>query len=112
RQVCGLARAELQIIYGLPGDSPEGFRRTLAYARTLPASVRAYHCLVLPDALMTRSKPEWDVCYDPVTLRMTSCKGWSAEQLQETNAWITNEARAAGGKAGDFWWHFPAASRA
>jgi len=112
RQVCGLARAELQIIYGLPGDSPEGFRRTLAYARSLPASVRAYHCLVLPDALMTRSKPEWEVCYDPVTLRMTSCKGWSAEQLRETNAWITNEARAAGGKAGDFWWHFPASSRA
>ena len=107
RQVSGLARTELQIIYGLPGDTPEGFRRTLAYARSMPASVRAYHCLVLPDALMTRAKPEWNVRYDPVTLRMTSCQGWSAEQLQEMNAWITREARAAGGKAGDFWWFFP-----
>jgi len=107
RQVCDLARTELQIIFGLPGDSPEGFLRTMAYARSLPVGVRAYHCLVLPDALMTRSKPEWNVCYDPVSLRMTSCEGWSDEQLQEMNGWITREAHAAGGKAGDFWWYFP-----
>ncbi|MCH2117516.1 MAG: amidohydrolase [Pirellulales bacterium] len=62
----------MQIIFGLPLDSPEGFLKTLAYARSLPVAVRAYHCLVLPDALMSRSEPEWEICYDPLTLEMTS----------------------------------------
>jgi coproporphyrinogen III oxidase-like Fe-S oxidoreductase len=107
RQVCDVAKAELQVIFGLPGDTPAGFRRTLEVARSMPVSVRAYGCLVLPDAFMTRSKPEWNVRYDPVSLRMTSCLGWSEEALAETRAWITEEAHSAGGKAGNYWWWFP-----
>jgi radical SAM superfamily enzyme YgiQ (UPF0313 family) len=107
RQVCDVAHAEVQIIFGLPGDSPAGFRRTLEVARSLPVSVRAYGCLVLPDALMTRSKPEWNVRYDPVSLKMTSCKGWSEADLLEMREWIGAEARNAGGKAGEYWWWFP-----
>jgi radical SAM superfamily enzyme YgiQ (UPF0313 family) len=107
RQVCDVAHAEVQIIFGLPGDSPAGFRRTLEVARSLPVSVRAYGCLVLPDALMTRSKPEWQVRYDPVSLKMTSCRGWSEADLGEMREWIGTEARAAGGKAGEYWWWFP-----
>jgi radical SAM superfamily enzyme YgiQ (UPF0313 family) len=107
RQVSGVAHAEVQIIFGLPGDSPAGFRRTLEVARSLPVNVRAYGCLVLPDALMTRAKPEWDVRYDPVTLRMRSCQGWSEEELGEIREWIGAEARAAGGKSGEYWWWFP-----
>lgn len=107
RQVSAVANAELQVIFGLPGDSPAGFRRTLETARALPVSVRAYGCLVLPDALMTRAKPEWNVRYDPVSLRMTSCKGWSEADLAQIRDWISAEARAAGGKAGEYWWWFP-----
>ena len=59
RDLAAVTNIELQIIFGLPGDTPEGFRRTLDYALSLPASVRAYHCLVLPDALMTRGLPDW-----------------------------------------------------
>jgi radical SAM superfamily enzyme YgiQ (UPF0313 family) len=107
RQVCDVAKAELQVIFGLPGDSPAGFRRTLEAARSMPVSVRAYGCLVLPDALLTRSKPEWNVRFDPVSLRMTSCLGWSEEDLAGMREWITAEALGAGGKAGDYWWLFP-----
>lgn len=107
RQVCDVAKAELQVIFGLPGDSPEGFRRTLATARSMPVSVRAYGCLVLPDAFMTRAKPEWNVRFDPLSLRMTSCLGWSEEDLADMREWITAEALAAGGKSGDYWWYFP-----
>lgn len=106
-QLCRVANVEIQIIFGLPGDSPEGFRRTLAFARSFPATVRAYHCLVLPDALMTRGRPEWNIGFDPVTLAMISCAGWSADQLRETRAYVTEEARAAGGSSGDYWFHFP-----
>jgi len=107
RQVSKVASAELQIIFGLPSDSPAGFRRTLEMAREMPVSVRAYGCLVLPDALMTRSKPQWNVRYDPISLRMTSCLGWSEQDLEETRAWITDEVARAGGTSGDYWWWFP-----
>jgi radical SAM superfamily enzyme YgiQ (UPF0313 family) len=107
RQVAEVANTELQIIYGLPGDTPAGFRRTLEAARSMRVNVRAYGCLVLPDAFMTRSKPEWNVVFDPVSLRMKSCLGWSEQELQDMRAWISQESRAAGGKAGDYWWFFP-----
>ncbi len=60
-QLAPISNVETHIIFGLPTDSPDGFRRTLEYALSFPAAVRAYHCLVLPDALLTRSQPEWDV---------------------------------------------------
>ena len=107
RRLASVTEIELQIIFGLPGDTPDGFRRTLDYARSLPAAVRAYHCLVLPDALMTRGLPGWNMVYDPRTLAMTSCLGWSADDIQSTRAELTRAARRAGGKAGDFWWSFP-----
>jgi hypothetical protein len=99
--------AELQIIFGLPGDTPEGFRRTLEYARSFPVTVRAYHCLVLPDALMTRGRPDWAMRYDPVNLAMISCLGWSAEDIQSMRAELDAGTAACGGKAGGYWWSFP-----
>jgi len=99
--------AEIQIIFGLPGDTPEGFRRTLAYARSFPVTVRAYHCLVLPDALMSRGRPGWDMRFDPVNLAMTSCLGWSEEDILEMRAELDQATAASGGKAGRYWWSFP-----
>src|SRR5262249_48077768 len=73
RDLAAVTDIELQIIFGLPGDSPAGFRRTLEYALSLPAAVRVYHCLVLPDALLTRGLPNWDMRFDPRNLAMVSC---------------------------------------
>ncbi len=73
----------------------------------MPVGVRAYGCLVLPDALMTRGKPEWNIDFDPITLRMKSCAGWSEQDVHDMRAWITAEVRAAGGRSGDYWWYFP-----
>ena len=110
RVLSRLATAEVQIIFGLPTDSPEGFLRTLAYARSLPVGVRAYHCLVLPDALMTRGRPEWRMEYDPTTLEMLACEGWPAGAMPKMRAHLAAEAAASGGKAGQYWWYFPPAS--
>ena len=109
-QLAKLTNVELQIILGLPGDSPEGFRRTLDFARSFDVGVRAYHCLVLPDALMTRGRAEWDMVYDPYNLNMISCLGWTQSNLHEMRAYLTAEALACGGTAGQFWWFFPRAS--
>lgn len=107
RRLAAITNIEMQVIFGLPGDTPEGFRRTLDYALSLPGGVRAYHCLVLPDALMTRGRPEWNMVFDPRTLAMTSCLGWSARELQAMREELRQRALAAGGSAGTFWWSFP-----
>lgn len=101
------AMVEVQIIMGLPGDSPDGFRRTLDYARSLPVEVRANHCLVLPDALLTRDKPEWEVTFEPVSMKMVSCLGWSAEDIRDMQHELSEGALRAHGVAGEFWWAFP-----
>lgn len=107
RALAEVSEIELQIIFGLPGDTPEGFRRTLAYARSLPASVRAYHCLVLPDALMSRGLPEFAMVYDPLTLAMRSCLGWSETEIAAMRAELTAAVNAVDGRAGRYWWSFP-----
>lgn len=106
-KLTAVTTAEVQIIFGLPGDTPEGFRRTLEYARSFPVAVRAYHCLVLPDALMSRGRPGWDMRYDPVSLAMTSCLGWRGEDLLAMRDELDRETAAVGGKSGKFWWSFP-----
>jgi len=78
------AEVNIEIIVGLPGDTPDAFRRTLERARRFPCNVRAYHCLVLPDALMTRAPPWADMDFDPHTLLMRRCAGWSERDLRAT----------------------------
>lgn len=101
------AKAELQIIFGLPSDTPQGFRRTLDYARSFGIAVRVYHCLVLPDALLSRGRPEWAMRFDPITMAMTSCLGWSADDILRTRAMLDEATASVGGKSGKFWWSFP-----
>ena len=102
-----VAQAELQIIFGLPGDTPQGFRRTLDYARSFGIGVRAYHCLVLPDALLTRGRPGWDMHFDPSDMSMTSCLGWTADDLVQMRAELDDKVQRQGGRSGAFWWSFP-----
>jgi len=102
-QVAGIA---VEIILGLPGDSPSGFMQTFERARQLPGALRVYHCVVLPSALMTRGLPEFDMDYDPLTLKMRSCLGWSAEDLQECCDFVTRQAQAQDGIVGQYFWVF------
>lgn len=107
RRIASVFNAEIQIIMGLPGDTPAGFKRTLEFARSLPVSVRAYHCLVLPDALLTRGRPEWDIRFDLITMEMKSCLGWAEQQIAETRHYASQLSMKDGGTAGDYWWYFP-----
>ncbi len=111
-QLAPITNTEIQIILGLPGDTPEGFLRTLEYARSLPVGVRAYHCLVLPDALMNRGKSEWRMDFDPVTLAMHSCQGWEPGAINNMRTYLSDQAIASGGSKGDYWWFFPAQATA
>ena len=98
----------IEIILGLPGDSPEKFKRNFERARSLPYALRVYHCLVLPSALMLRSPREHALDYDPVSLKMHSCLGWTRESLAETVDFVTKAAEQENGASGEFFWIFPA----
>jgi len=109
RALAHAATTELQIIFGLPADSPAGFRQTLDYARSFGVAVRAYHCLVLPDALMTRGRPEWRMEYDPSTLAMIECDGWTRDDISLMREELNRGTSRAGGHSGKYWWSFPPA---
>jgi radical SAM superfamily enzyme YgiQ (UPF0313 family) len=102
-----VATLAVEIIVGLPGDDPESFRRNFARARRLPCALRVYHCVVLPSALMVRSPKEHLLDYDPVTLKMRSCLGWSREDLAREAVFLTDVAASQDGRAGEYFWVFP-----
>jgi hypothetical protein len=102
-----VAKLAVEIIVGLPGDSPESFRRNFERARRLPCALRVYHCVVLPSALMVRSPPEHQLDYDPVSLKMRSCLGWSRVALAREAAFLTDQAARTDGHTGEFFWVFP-----
>jgi hypothetical protein len=78
------SKVEIEIIVGLPGDSPSSFLRTLDRVRKLPCAVRVYPCMVLPDALMTRATPDMELTFNPETLMMRSCQGWTEHDVRQT----------------------------
>jgi hypothetical protein len=106
-QLARLAEVEVEIILGLPGDTPEAFRATLCRALELPCRVRVFHCLVLPDALLTRSLPEHAVRFDPRSLLLTSCTGFSPEALAVERAVLERLAADFRGEATENMWSFP-----
>jgi radical SAM superfamily enzyme YgiQ (UPF0313 family) len=97
---------EIQIIFGLPGETPEGFLRTLDFALSMPGGVRAYHCLVLPDALLSRSRPEWDIKFDPINFAMTSNAQWSQDDIRNMRTKLDQMSKQHNGSSGTFWWSF------
>lgn len=106
-QMNAIAHVAIEIIMGLPGDSPDTFRETFWRARSYPCTLRVYHCVVLPSALMVRSPPEHLLDYDPFSLKMNSCLGWTAEAIERECRFLSAMAQESGGAIGEFLWVFP-----
>jgi radical SAM superfamily enzyme YgiQ (UPF0313 family) len=107
RELASVAGVAIEIILGLPGDSPENFRKSFERARTMPCALRVYHCVVLPSALMVRAPAHYAMDYDLVTLKMRSCLGWTEEALQRECEYVSARAYADGGRSGEFFWILP-----
>jgi radical SAM superfamily enzyme YgiQ (UPF0313 family) len=105
-QLMDVSTVAIEIIMGLPGDSPEKFRRSFERARKLPCALRVYHCVVLPSALMIKSPPSDRLKFDPWTLKMQSCLGWSAAGLQSEVDFVTRRAEQEDGQTGEYFWVF------
>jgi hypothetical protein len=94
-------------VLGLPGDGPIAFRRTLERARELPCKVRIFHCVVLPDDLMARAPASFELRFDPQTLMMRSCLGWTEEALSRERSRLIEMAYREGGEITPEMWSFP-----
>lgn len=106
-QLKSVAGVAVEIIMGLPGDTPENFRRSFERARGLDCALRVYHCVVLPSALMVRAPPHYAMDYDPVTLKMRACLGWPETELAAAAEFVTAASAREGGRSGEFFWVFP-----
>jgi len=104
-----VASVTTEIIMGLPGDMPDQFLKSFARARALGTGLRVYHCAVLPSALMTRAPASDLMDFDEVSLKMRSCRGWPGDSIDRMARWLNDEAAAAGGASGDYFWVFPPA---
>ena len=106
-QLKSVAGVAIEIILGLPGDTPQNFRASFERARSLHCALRVYHCVVLPSALMVRAPPGYAMDYDPVTLKMRSSPGRSAAALAGAVDDVNAAAAREGGRSGEFLWTFP-----
>ena len=107
RSLTDIAHVAIEIIMGLPGDSPHKFRESFSRARSYPCALRVYHCCVLPSALMVRSPPEHALVFNPFTLKVESCLGWSDAEIVRECEFLNREAERSGGRSGEYFWVFP-----
>ena len=57
--------------------------------------------------LMVRSPASDQLDYDPITLKLRSCAGWSERELQAEMDYFSACAMRDGGRSGQFFWIFP-----
>lgn len=82
RDLRGRIAIDVELIYGLPGDNPDSFRRTFDKTLELADTVRVFFPMVLPDALLERAD-DYKIKFDPVTFMIEECDGWTARELTE-----------------------------
>ena len=69
----------------------------------LPCAVRVYHWLVLPDALMTKAPASFDIRFNPISLDMESCVGWTQADLVAAGQYLSEQAELRGGRTSVQW---------
>ncbi|MFO7562673.1 MAG: B12-binding domain-containing radical SAM protein [Enhygromyxa sp.] len=72
---------DMEFIMGLPRDNPKSFRETFHKVVDMSDNVRVFWCLALPDAFLERVD-EFDIRFDPKTLMVESCQGWTYEDMR------------------------------
>jgi radical SAM superfamily enzyme YgiQ (UPF0313 family) len=101
-----MADLVVELIVGLPGDGPDSFIQTFERALALGCSVRVYPCLVLPDGFMTRAPEHFAITWDPVSLKVLECWGWTRDDLARVGAYLERRVLEHGGTVGEYWYSF------
>ena len=106
-QLHDVADLEVELIMGLPGDTPEQFAGSVRQAMALPATLRIFHCLALPDALLDTSLTDPSLVIDPHSLKIESCDGWSAEDIVATSRGLDELVAGHNGEHSAGTWQLP-----
>ena len=79
-----IVRPEVNVIVGLPGETLEGFKRTLEFCAGLPAVIRCFDLRVIPETTYFIEAAEHGLVYDPQDeMRVVRAGSYSAEDLAE-----------------------------
>jgi hypothetical protein len=100
----------IELIVGLPFDSPSTFLATLDRLLESRLSVLVSHCLVLPDTFAGPAARAAKIRFDERTLKLVSCAGWTEAALRETCAVLDRRVRETGGRVTEYSWEFFAES--
>ncbi|MDG1481002.1 MAG: radical SAM protein [Myxococcota bacterium] len=95
-QLSEVAMTTIEIIVGLPDETPERFWETFEHVLRLPVSVRVFQSLILPDAGLLQAQSS-DIRFDPRSMRMLSSPTWNPAVYRETLAAIHRRAVDLGG---------------
>lgn len=73
------------LIYGLPGDTIQGFRKSLEYVLNIESleGVMLQRFIVLPGSRFFGEREKWSIVYDRRTFKILACKTWSEQDLSE-----------------------------
>jgi len=83
----GFLRPEVSLIMGLPGDTPEGFAKTLDFASSLEADVMIFRFMVLPNTLYYEQRDRYELEIDfEHDNRILSTSSYSREDFAQMEA--------------------------
>ncbi len=82
RDLRGRVPIDVELIYGLPGDNLDSFRRTLEKTIELADTLRIFYPMVLPDALLERVS-EFGIRFDPKTFVIDESNTWTAKEMRD-----------------------------
>lgn len=86
---------EVELILGLPGDTPEGFCSTVQFVLELPVTVSVYRLRLDPWSIYLTQRQEMGIDADFSNLgRVTAVPGFSHSQLDETEEWLLSLGRS------------------
>ncbi len=106
-QLAAIADVTVEIILGLPGDDLDKFKQTFERALQLPAALRVFHAVVLPSALMSHAPEHFALEYNPQSLKMEACFGWTRDDLAEASRYVETATANGSGYTGEYLWLFP-----
>ncbi|MBM4372285.1 MAG: hypothetical protein FJ098_11565, partial [Deltaproteobacteria bacterium] len=88
------ARPEVEVILGLPGDTPEGFRQTVRFVLDLPAAVSVYRLRLDPWSRFLERRAGLGLEADFADMgRIRATPTFPPEALADAEAWLEGLAQ-------------------
>ena len=81
RALSEVGEVMVEVMLGLPGDTPDSFRRTLDCVLGLPVTVIVFRTIVAPGTEMWRRTDELGLTYDPETFLLRSSPTFPGDLL-------------------------------